>query len=328
MDFLNKNTLKTRRGFTYTYYTSSAKSDKPTILLLHGWPDEAALWAGLISDYLLPAGYGVIAPDCLGYQGTDKPIDPEAYNLKDQTADMCDILDKESIEQVVPLGHDWGSSFSQRMYIYHPERCIGLINLNVAYRPQSRGSPDLDAMVKLMEAAIGYFPHWYLFLFSDPVEGPQLTGAHIESLFAALHGEPETWLDTLCKKDGIRDWLKEDRTQPVQAYATDDLKKKFVERFSRDGFTAPLMWHRAAMEGYHGVEEAKLPKERFVVNVPYLFVAGNRDVMNLPGEIMVPEKAGLLPKLTKKNVDSGHWSMLSHPKEVGEAVISWLVANF
>jgi soluble epoxide hydrolase/lipid-phosphate phosphatase len=45
---------------------------------------------------------------------------------------------------------------------------------------------------------LSYFPGWYWYLFSDPVDGPTLLGQHIESLFTALHAEPAAWMDTLC----------------------------------------------------------------------------------------------------------------------------------
>lgn len=328
MESLKKGTLKTARGYTYTYYASPAKGGKPTVLLLHGWPDDAALWEGLMTNYLVPAGYGVVAPDCLGYAGTDKPLDPSQYNFKGQTADVCEILDKEGIEKVIPLGHDWGAAFAARVYVYAPERCVGLITLNVAFMGQSTQAMNLDASAKAMEAAIGYFPMWYWYLFGNAVEGPEIVGAHIDSMFTAAHGEPKALKDIWCKKDGLKEWLLEDKSQPVQPYATDAMRKQFKERLGKDGFAAPLMWYRALLEGHQSTEEAKLAAERFTVDVPYLFVAGLGDVVCLPGAIQGPQQAGLLPKLTTKEIDSGHWCMLSHPKETGEAVVSWLDATY
>ena len=57
MDTLNKKSLRVTRGFTYTYYSSPAKPGRPTLLLCHGWPDEAALWSDLITSHLAPHGY-------------------------------------------------------------------------------------------------------------------------------------------------------------------------------------------------------------------------------------------------------------------------------
>ena len=125
MEQLNKKTTKVSRGYTYTYYTSAAKDGKATILLCHGWPDTAEMWEALITDYLVPNGYGVVAIDCLGYGGTDKPTDDKMYNFQYMCKDVIDIMDNESVGKFVSLGHDWGCGLSQRMWAYHPDRTIG-----------------------------------------------------------------------------------------------------------------------------------------------------------------------------------------------------------
>jgi len=110
MDKLHKKTLDVSRGFTYAYYTSLAKDGLQTVLLVHGFPSTVAEWSGVISDYLLPNGYGVLVLDCLGYAGSSKPTDMKAYNLQYLVQDIKEILDKESLDKVVSLGHDWVSS--------------------------------------------------------------------------------------------------------------------------------------------------------------------------------------------------------------------------
>jgi soluble epoxide hydrolase/lipid-phosphate phosphatase len=61
-------------------------------------------------------GFGLVVPDLLGYGGTDKPVEPVAYKLKDMSFDLVDIL--ESIEwitrtSIITISHDW----------YAPEAC-------------------------------------------------------------------------------------------------------------------------------------------------------------------------------------------------------------
>jgi soluble epoxide hydrolase / lipid-phosphate phosphatase len=108
MEQLKKRKLTTSRSLQYTYYVSSPSIPSlPTVLLLHGWPDDAHMWSDLISNHLLPAGYGVLAPDCLGYSGTSKPTTTSSYNSESMSADLCEILDAEHISKVISLGHDW-----------------------------------------------------------------------------------------------------------------------------------------------------------------------------------------------------------------------------
>jgi soluble epoxide hydrolase / lipid-phosphate phosphatase len=328
MDTLTKKTIQTPRGFTYTYYVSPASLGKPTIYLIHGWPDSAALWEDLATKHLIPAGYGVILPDCLGYGGSSKPTDPQAYSRMGVSDDLNEILIAENIEKVIIAGHDWGSGIAHRFYVYHPERCVGLITLNLAVLPRQEEMMVLDVIEPFMIQAMGYFPFQYWYLFADPVNGPALADKHLESLFTAIHAEPEAWKETMCAKDGITNWLKQDKKGPVQAYATDTMKEDFIARYSRDGFTAPLCYYRAIIEGVFYEEEQKMPAERFKVMVPYLFVAGNRDIICRPDMIEQAKGLGLTPNLTVEEIDAGHWSMLAKPKEVGDALVRWLGNNF
>ena len=54
MDTLTKKTVKTARAFTYTYYVYPASSKKPTLLLIHGFPDTSEQWEDLATKHLIP----------------------------------------------------------------------------------------------------------------------------------------------------------------------------------------------------------------------------------------------------------------------------------
>ena len=328
MDTLTKKTLQTSRGFTYTYYVSSALPGKPTLFLLHGWPDSAALWEDLATKHLIPAGYGVIIPDCLGYAGSSKPTDVQAYNPVGVTNDFSEILSAEDIEKVIAGGHDWGAGLAQRFYNFRPERCVGLFTFNVAVVPQPQGPIVLDVIKPFLKKADGYFRFEYWYLFTDPVGGPALIDKHVESLFTALHAEPEAWRETLCAEDGLKRWLEQDKKGPVQAYVTDKMKNEFVERLGRDGIAAPLCYYRGLVEGVYYEQEGKLLAERYKIDVPYLFIAGMLDIICLPQAIEQPKSLGLTPYLTVEEVGAGHWCMLAKPKQVGDALLKWLAENF
>lgn len=79
--------------------------DHVSFLLLHGYPSSYD-WRHQIAG-LQEAGYGVIAPDLLGYGDTDKPRDLKAYRNKTMSTHIVEILDREGIDKVVLVGHDW-----------------------------------------------------------------------------------------------------------------------------------------------------------------------------------------------------------------------------
>ncbi|KAG8159121.1 hypothetical protein KVR01_010782 [Diaporthe batatas] len=322
MDSLTKKTITTKRGFEYTYYVSPAASGKPTILLHHGFPDQAEEWQDLINSHLKPAGYGIIAPDLLGYAGTSKPTDPAAYKFGGMTADVVEIIDAEKLDKVVSLGHDWGSRAAQMLYNLHPERVIGLVMVNVPYMGATRGAFDLDAVLAQTQQAFGYGTFWYWKLFIAD-DGPKLMEDNVDILFDIAH-DPEAWKDTFCTENGMRKAL-ENRGQGFNirphSYATEELKKAFVDRFKRDGFEAPACWYRSHVFG-HQNEEANPDNQ--VVNVPTLFLGYEGDAVCRKEGILPAVQAGLLPQLTNVTLEGGHWGLLEFPKEFGESVTQWL----
>ncbi|KAL6694250.1 Alpha/Beta hydrolase protein [Trichoderma pleuroticola] len=308
MDTLTKKTIKVSRGFSYTYYASTASSGKPTILLLHGWPDHAALWEDLATRHLIPQGYGAIIPDCLGYGNTSKPTDPVVFNSVGLTGDFIEILDA--------------------LLCFHPERCSGLTMLNFPASPPPQGPIVMDQLAPAITQAIGYFTGWYWALFSDPVAGPALLNEHAESLFTALHAEPIEWMNTLCAKDGLKAWLEQDKKGPVQDYATNQMRENFLNRMKRDGIESSLCYYRSLLDGRFYKQDSRLPAERYKIDVPYLFIAGTQDVVCRAQGIEAVESLGLAPHLTVKKLDAGHWSMLAKPDEVGMYFLEWLRDNY
>jgi soluble epoxide hydrolase/lipid-phosphate phosphatase len=51
------------------------------------------------------AGYRVLAPDMLGYGGTDKPLDAEEYSTKKLCADLAALLDIVGVSRGVSSGN-------------------------------------------------------------------------------------------------------------------------------------------------------------------------------------------------------------------------------
>lgn len=107
LDALTPKDFNVSRGFNYHYYsTPSRDADKPYLVFLHGWPSSAYDWRYQI-DYFSNRGFGVIVPDMLGYGGTAKPLETEAYKFSLLAKDIVDILDHEQVEDVIAVGHDW-----------------------------------------------------------------------------------------------------------------------------------------------------------------------------------------------------------------------------
>jgi pimeloyl-ACP methyl ester carboxylesterase len=101
-----KEIVVSRTPLKYHYYYSPAASGKPTLLFLHGFPSTAHDWNRQI-NYFQPKGYGILAPDMLGFGGTSRPTDVEYFRMSGMAADIIEILDNEKLGKVIGVAHDW-----------------------------------------------------------------------------------------------------------------------------------------------------------------------------------------------------------------------------
>lgn len=203
MEAFDKKTLKTSRGFTYTYYTSAGDKTLPALVFQHGWPDHGTMWAG-VAGRLQSLHHPIIIPDMLGYDGTDKPTDPSAYRWDGMTKDLIEIIDAEQHQTVISIGHDWGSFAASRLCQYYPHRVVGLVNLNVGYQPPLRQPFNLEATNQITEQIFGYplLAYWTLLTADD---GPAVLNANLDRLFHAMHGQADTLKHLFCHPGALRE---------------------------------------------------------------------------------------------------------------------------
>jgi soluble epoxide hydrolase / lipid-phosphate phosphatase len=94
-------------GTAYAYIQIPAvDSTKPTFLLLHGFPSSSYDWRHIVPR-LKESGYGIIAPDLLGYGDTDKPTEVSEYSFKRMGNDVAELIQIEKLTKVIGVGHDW-----------------------------------------------------------------------------------------------------------------------------------------------------------------------------------------------------------------------------
>jgi soluble epoxide hydrolase/lipid-phosphate phosphatase len=106
MDPSQYKATQVSRGLTYRYYFSPPTDGKPTLLLLHGFPSSSHDWNRQIAHFQ-PKGYGIVAPDMLGFGRTSRPLDVEAFRANLMAKDIIDLLDKENLDKVIGVTHDW-----------------------------------------------------------------------------------------------------------------------------------------------------------------------------------------------------------------------------
>lgn len=327
MDHFTRKTFATFRGFTYAYYirTSPPQPDKPALLLQHGFPDDHNLWAAVL-PYLLELDFPIVVPDLLGYNGTSKPTDAQAYNSKGMADDLAEILDHETIKHVISVGHDWGSYLAQRVALFYPDRVVGLILLNVAY--MDANPFDAAETNRILNSETGLPRLAYQSLFVSE-QAPSLLADHPEAAFATFHGSNEgtkNFMEDLFAHWGaMESFLGEDKRQPLKEYATaPGFKEKWIARFERDGWIGPLNWYHAIHSNIHWNVEKTIPEERFTLHIPVLFIGTTMDAVCLTAMIHDPTAKARLPNLTIEEIDSGHWQTYEVPEKTGPILVSWL----
>jgi soluble epoxide hydrolase/lipid-phosphate phosphatase len=238
--------------------------------------------------------------------------------------DLVELLDHEKIAKVVSVGHDWGSNSAQRVYLWHPERVVGLLTLNVPYMPPS-GPSDLPEALDMMEKHFGapLLAYWELFTAPD---GAEVIEAHLESMYDSLFGAPEDWMEQLfCRRGAYRAFLLNDGRQELRPFAKDpEFKERWLARFKRDGFKGPLNWYHAMKDNLNWDAEKDIPPERLVINVPVLHIGATQDAVCRMEMIYGPKQAGQLPDLVIEEVVSGHWQTYEVPEKTGPLMAKWL----
>jgi pimeloyl-ACP methyl ester carboxylesterase len=128
------------------------------VLLLHGFPQNAAEW-----DRVLPAlhaaGIRTIAPDQRGYSPRARPSDVDAYRMAELTADALAIMDTLGIESAHIVGHDWGALVGWHLAARQPDRVRTLTAVSVPHplaslraHAEDPDQPGRTAYIKLFRA--------------------------------------------------------------------------------------------------------------------------------------------------------------------------------
>lgn len=157
---------KTGHQYAYVHHTPSDPS-RSTILLLHGFPSTSHDWQYQI-PFLTSLGYGVIAPDLLGYGDSSKPLDVEPYIGPSMAADIISVLDHENISSVVGIGHDWGTYLLTHLILWHPERIKGSVFVSVAFHVPGR-EMNVEVLNEMTKRIVGYeaLGYWLFFIARD-----------------------------------------------------------------------------------------------------------------------------------------------------------------
>jgi pimeloyl-ACP methyl ester carboxylesterase len=177
----------TGHKYAYIHYPPSHGS-KPTLLFLHGFPSTSHDWRFQIPHFR-SLGYGILAPDLLGYGGTDKPTDVRCYLGSEMSKEIIAILDHEGLGPqdakgsggVVAIAHDWGTYVLSQLASRYQDRFEKFVFMSVPYTIPGRRT-DIEMVNKRTKEKFGYEMMGYWLFFTTPRAG-RVIGENVRWLF-------------------------------------------------------------------------------------------------------------------------------------------------
>jgi pimeloyl-ACP methyl ester carboxylesterase len=178
----------TRAGLTFPVRDRGGDRDAPPVVLLHGFPQDAASW-DRVTDGLVTAGRRTLVPTQRGYAATARPSARWSYRVSELVADTVALIDASGAEQVHLVGHDWGGGVAWATAAAVPERLSGLTVLS---------TPHPGALARSLVTSRQALRSWYMGFFQLPLL-PELALARTlhRTLTAGPDGLPSEVADRL-----------------------------------------------------------------------------------------------------------------------------------
>jgi pimeloyl-ACP methyl ester carboxylesterase len=125
----------------------------PLVLLLHGFPDSARTWEGVLPE-IASSGFHAVAVFTRGYFPSDMASDGD-YSMEVCAHDVLALIKAFGNDQAILVGHDWGASIAYAAAIRAPEMVSKLVTLSIP--PARTIKPSLRMFY--------HSPHFLLFQF-------------------------------------------------------------------------------------------------------------------------------------------------------------------
>ena len=289
----------------------------PAVVCCHGFPDLAHGWRDVLPQ-LADAGFRAIAPDQRGYGETGGPDAVEAYDIHHLTGDLVGLLDALGLERAVFMGHDWGGTVAWMTALLHPSRVAGVIGVNTPHYPRPSTAP-----VARLRAMFGDTHYMVAVQQSDELD--RVLAADTRRTFTQIVRSgvpPDAALSGWLGDDGRMRTLADVVVGPPMPggplLSSEDLGR-YVETFTRTGFTGGLNWYRNLDRNW--ATTPHLAGAR--ITAPALMVTAEWDVLLPPAaaERMRP----LVPDLeTVMLPRCGHWTPIEQPAALVGLAIDWL----
>ncbi|WP_030662347.1 alpha/beta fold hydrolase [Streptomyces cellulosae] len=264
----------------------------PLVLCLHGFPDHAGSWAGML-DRLAKDGYWAVAPAQRGYWPGGVAPDG-SYRASATGQDVLDLIEALGRDRADLVGHDLGARAAYAAASLDAARVRKLVGMAVPYGPQMRTAWLTNGDQQRRS--------WYMFFFQTALAEPAV---ELDD-FAFIDRLWQEWSPGYELPDAERAALKETLRAP--GVLTETLG------YYRQLFSPPADEATRALEA----------RASGAITVPSLYLHGADDNCI---SVEVSDGMGAVFKNGFERVvvpRAGHFLHLEQPKPVADHILSFL----
>lgn len=280
---------------------AAGERGRPLLVFLHGFPEAAFVWDGLLEHFARPenGGYRCVAPNLRGFERSSAPADPAAYRPKHLVQDIVSLVTVEGGHLAALVAHDWGGAVAWNLANQQPGLLDKLVIVNSphpgTFLRGLKSSPEQQQASAYMNFLIR--PDAEALLAADGY-------ARLWRFFKGIAGDDE----------GRYGWL------------TDAVKAQYHAVWDR-GLTGGCNYYRASPLRPPRPEDPAaaaidLPREMLTVDVPTLVVWGLDDTA-LPASLLDGLGDYIADVRVERVPGASHWIVHEQP----ETVIA-LIADF
>ena len=283
-------------GVTLSCRALGSTQTRPSVVLLHGFPEGAFVWDEVIAG--LDSVARCIAPNLRGYESSSAPVGVNAYRAKHLVADIAGLIESIGAPIDLLVAHDWGGAVAWNLAAQRPDLLKRLLIVNsphpAIFLRELRNNP-------LQQAASAYMN-----FLCRPDAAERLAENDFERLwpfFTNMGGAP--WLD--------------------------ERQRARYRALWRQGLDGALNYYRASplkppTSSGDAIHSLELPAALVTVTVPTTVLWGEADTA-LPATLL-DGLAAFVPRLTVRRVaGASHWIVHEQPALVIDSIAQLLAVT-
>ncbi|HHX35182.1 MAG TPA: alpha/beta hydrolase [Gammaproteobacteria bacterium] len=119
----------------------------PLVVFCHGFPGHWSNWRHQLHA-ISAAGFSCLAVDMRGYGKSSRLSRVADYNMDEQVADMCGLLDVLNVKNAIFVGQDFGAALVWNMALREPARVSAVVGISVPFDHDYYGRSCLGHLSK------------------------------------------------------------------------------------------------------------------------------------------------------------------------------------